>query len=108
MTRLGSVSRRIFMIVCLVALLLSGAGPAQAAIDASAANNPFVYLTLGNPDTLDPALDYETSGSFVINQVYETLVTYQREKTDQFVGSLADDWVVSPDGLTYTFHIRQM
>ena len=36
----------------------------------------FVTVSFGEPDLLDPALDYETAGGEVLQNVYETLVTY--------------------------------
>ena len=32
--------------------------------------------TFGDPDTLDPALDYETAGGEIVQNIYETLVFY--------------------------------
>ncbi len=65
------------------------------------------YATIGDADTLDPALSYDTSSGEVIQNVYETLVFYDGERTDQFVGQLATDWTVSDDGTVWTFNIRQ-
>ena len=81
--------------------------PAKAETSATTSDNTFVYATLGDPQTLDPALDYDSAGEYVLQQVYETLITYDRDKTDQYIPMLADTWTISPDGLTYTFHIRQ-
>ena len=64
-------------------------------------------VTFGDPETLDPALDYETAGGAVVENVYETLVWYNKDHADQFIPQLATDWKVSDDGATYTFTIRQ-
>jgi len=66
-----------------------------------------VYTTYGDPENLDPALDYETAGGLVIFQVYETLVTFKRQSPVDFVPQLATEWKVSGDGKTYTFTIRK-
>jgi peptide/nickel transport system substrate-binding protein len=66
----------------------------------------FVKVTFGDPQTLDPALDYETAGAEVIQNIYETLVFYKGEAVDEFVPQLATEWAVSDDGTTYTFTIR--
>ena len=66
----------------------------------------FVNTTIGSPVTLDPHWMYDTSSSEVAVQVYETLVFYEREKTDAFVPLLAQGWAISPDGTVYTFTIR--
>ena len=66
----------------------------------------FVNVTIGEPETLDPALAYETAGGEIIQNVYETLVFYDGESTDKFVPQLAESWEVSEDGTTYTFKLR--
>jgi peptide/nickel transport system substrate-binding protein len=55
---------------------------------------------------LDPA--YETDGNsfMVCDNLYEQLVAYKDESTDTEPG-LATSWDISPDGLTYTFHLRE-
>src|SRR5687768_2889390 len=67
----------------------------------------YVEATFGGPATLDPALNYETSGGEIIQNVYETLVFYDGEATDKFVPQLAESWELSDDGTTYTFQIRE-
>ncbi|MFN8411178.1 MAG: ABC transporter substrate-binding protein [Anaerolineales bacterium] len=58
-------------------------------------------------DTLDPALAYDTASGEIIQNVYETLVFYDGDKTDAFVPMLAEELpTVSADGATYTFKIR--
>lgn len=71
----------------------------------------FVEMTFGDPETLDPALDYETAGSAVIQNVYDTLLWYKKDTTD-LVPWLATEVPtsanggISADGKTYTFKIR--
>jgi peptide/nickel transport system substrate-binding protein len=57
--------------------------------------------------TLDPARCYDTASGELILNVYETLIFFDEEKTNQFVPRLATGWDISEDGLTYTFTIRQ-
>lgn len=57
-------------------------------------------------DGIDPAISYETGGGHIIQQVYETLITYKREKPNEFVPLLASGWTIAPDGKTYTFTLR--
>lgn len=82
----------------------------QPSSNASVATLPYttaVEIWYGNQaDGVDPALDYETGGGHIIQQVYETLITYKREKPNEFVPLLASGWTVSPDGKTYTFTLR--
>lgn len=73
------------------------------------APNPdtLTVATIGDSDTLDPAWNYESAGDAIIMNVYDTLVTYNKDKATEFVPQLAESWEVSDDGMTYTFHIRQ-
>ena len=41
---------------------------------------------------------------YFLNNFYETLVRYENGK---IIPGLADSWEVSPDGLTYTFRLKQ-
>ena len=69
--------------------------------------------TVGEPSTLDPAQAYDTASGSAIANVYETLVFYDRERTDRLVPVLAEEVPtvanggISPDGMTYTFKTRQ-
>jgi len=88
--------------------------PAETAAPAEEAMGPtskdpstFVYVTFGEPDLLDPALDYETAGGEILQNVYETLVTYKDNYLSEFEPLLAESWEVSEDGKTYTFNLNQ-
>lgn len=72
----------------------------------SADPTTLVIATIGEPETLDPALAYETAGGEIIQNVYETLVFYDGEATDKFLPQLAESWEISDDGTVYTFKIR--
>ncbi|MFH1524175.1 MAG: ABC transporter substrate-binding protein [Chloroflexota bacterium] len=76
---------------------------------AAGAKNPdtITQATIGDSDTFDPALAYDTASGEIIQNVYETLVFYDGAATDKFVPQLAESWDVSADGTVYTFNIRQ-
>jgi len=80
-----------------------------ATASAPAAKNPdtFVYATYGDPESLDPAWEYDTASQQVVMNVYETLLFPKKDSATEFVPMLATKWDISPDGLTYTFTIRQ-
>jgi len=97
-------------IVVIVVAVAAGAyfaalpqGPAPIQV-----KNPdtIVEETIGQPDTLDPATDYETAGGSIIQNVYETLVWFKGDKADEVRPWLAESYEVSRDGLTYTFKLR--
>lgn len=55
---------------------------------------------------LDPALETDGESFKVCDNIYETLVTYADTSTE-VQPLLARSWEVSPDRLTWTFHLRQ-
>ena len=67
----------------------------------------FIDLSIGDPETFDPAFMYDTSASCWVWRFYDPLIHVKRERYDEFIGQLADEWDISDDGLTYTFHIRE-
>ncbi len=71
--------------------------------------NAMILETIGNPEYLDPHTDYESFGSWISYNVYETLYTYDFDSTDTAptVPLLASGVVVSADGLNYTFTLRE-
>ena len=77
--------------------------------------DPTVYtsVSIGDPVSLDPAEAYDTASGSILANTYETLVFYDRERTDSLIPILASEVPsvsnggISPDGLTYTFKIRQ-
>lgn len=74
----------------------------------------FTTATIGDPDTLDPAVNAETSGGEILQNVYESLVWYEAgtEDVTTLVPRLATDVPtmanggLSADGKNYTFTIR--
>jgi len=67
----------------------------------------YVYVTFGEPQTLDPAWTYETSGSAQQNNIYEGMVWFNREDTGSFVPILSTGWEVNETGDVWTFNIRE-
>ena len=61
---------------------------------------------LTEPDYLDPAVTYETSGWEVVEQIYQGLLTYNGSSYTTYEGVLASGWTISPDGMNYTFELR--
>ncbi len=81
-------------------MLLLGTAFAQAPADT------YVYMTFGQPVSMDPARAYDTASGGIIENVYETLMSYDGEALDVFVPSLATGYSVSGDGLHWTFDLR--
>ncbi len=55
----------------------------------------------------DPDIFYEVEGNQVVQSTYEGLLRYKLGGTTDIEGLLAESYTVSPDGLTYTFKLRQ-
>ncbi|MDB4898184.1 MAG: dppA [Firmicutes bacterium] len=63
-----------------------------------------VLMPAGN-STLDPAINYEVAGQPILPAIYEALI--QLKPDGKIAPQLATSWDVTPDGKTYTFHLRQ-
>ena len=60
--------------------------------------NPDTYVVVtgaGWPETMDPAWAYDTASSGVQNNIYEGVIWFNRDRTDEFVPVLATDWEVN-------------
>ncbi|MCL4558987.1 MAG: ABC transporter substrate-binding protein [Chloroflexi bacterium] len=73
----------------------------------------FTQLQTTQPDTLDPTLSASAAGQAIIQNVYDTLISYRGDSLTDFVPQLAEqvpsqqNGGISADGRTYTFTIRQ-
>ena len=101
---------------CLILTVFICTQPSIPEIQATKANgelkNPekFIWETSGIPngiDSLDPGINYESSGSTVIELIYDTLVGYKGNSVYELEGHLATDWSISPNGQVYTFNLRR-
>jgi peptide/nickel transport system substrate-binding protein len=72
----------------------------------TAANDTFTYAQGADPRGLDPALVDDGESSKIIVNIYEGLLKYE-DKSTAVQPSLAESWEISPDGLSYTFKLRQ-
>ncbi len=88
--------------------LLVGLGLSALAL-AQTGSDTFVWQTIGGGGvvSLDPARAYDTASGAVLENIYETLYSYDGEAIDEFAPLLATDYQVSQDGLTYTFTLRE-
>ncbi len=58
-----------------------------------------------NPESLDPALNTTIDGSNILITAFEGLLIMNEE--NEIVPGQAESYEVSPDGLTWTFHLRE-
>ena len=94
--------KRFLVLLCVLSLVLVGSALAAT----PKKGGTLVFGRGGDSVGLDPA--YETDGnSFqVCDNIFEALVAYKDETTELEPG-LAESWKISPDGKTYTFHLRK-
>ena len=77
-----------------------------------AVSSRFVNAVIGEPQSLDPAWDFETSGAEILQNVYETLVAFNGSSAIDLIPRLATEVPtvanggISADGINYTFHLR--
>jgi peptide/nickel transport system substrate-binding protein len=105
---------KLFPIIALSAILLTACGGKATTVTqiiTPSAEPPTqsasAVLHIGwteNPDTLNPAYAFLTQSYTVFDLIYNTLTT---EAPDgKYVGSLAKDWSVASDNLTWTIHLK--
>lgn len=63
-----------------------------------------INLSSGNLESIDPAFAKTLYTMWIDHMVYNTLVETNEQL--QLVPCLAKSWEITPDGLTYTFHLR--
>ncbi len=68
--------------------------------------NHIVYGLTLQPSSFDPQIGSSSELGIPLRSVYDTLV-YRDPQTLDFVPGLATSWTISPDGLAYTFALRQ-
>lgn len=73
----------------------------------SVKNNGLVYCGLGQPNTFNPQrTDGGLTADALSSQLFDRLLQLN-PSTFKPIPMLAEKWDVSPDGKTYTFHLRQ-
>ena len=65
----------------------------------------FRYNEHKNINSLDPAFAKDVANIWVVNQLFNGLVEMDKEL--RVVPSIAKNWNISEDGLTYTFILKQ-
>lgn len=85
-----------------IALLLTACGQSEKKADAP---KTFSYVYAMDPSSLDYSVTSKSSTSDVIANVVDGLL--ENDKYGNLIPSLAEDWSVSKDGLTYTYKLRK-
>ena len=88
-------------------MLLACAAAAAVALGAAPAraDTTLIIGIAADPTGLDPEAVLNNTSGFIMATIYDSLVRYKPGTTEVIPG-VAEKWDVSPDGLTYTFHLK--
>lgn len=73
--------------------------------DSAASTTTVRTPLMSDPPPLDPDVFYQPEGLLIMTSAYQGLLHYAPKST-KLEGLLATKWSVTPDGLTYTFTLR--
>ena len=97
----------LWILLCALGLLaLAGCGAAARGLPCAEDRHCLRYAITRDIPVLDPHLSDLPEAGMILRQLYDTLI-YRDPESHEFLPGLARDWQVSPDGLAYTFHLRQ-
>ncbi|WP_180954074.1 ABC transporter substrate-binding protein [Bacillus sp. M6-12] len=100
----------VFSCMLVLALIVSGCSASTSSSkeggNKNIAANTLIYGRGGEAVSLDPAIVIDGESFIVTEQIFENLVQYGKDNMEIEPG-LASKWEVSPDGLKYTFHLRE-
>ncbi|OLV19748.1 ABC transporter substrate-binding protein [Deinococcus marmoris] len=74
---------------------------------AASPTDTLVIQSSSDVPTMDPGVTYDTASSALVDNMYETLITYDGASLTKLVPLLATKWTPSNGGKTYTFDLRK-
>ena len=102
--------RMLFSVAALVLLVVSAVVATPAAVQAveTPRRGGVLLAILGaEPPSLDPHQESTFANIQLVAPFYSLLVQFDPLNYPKIIGDVATEWKVAPDGLTYTFKIRQ-
>jgi peptide/nickel transport system substrate-binding protein len=103
----GTIMIRKLIAGAIVFVVCLGLGSAPAADAAGRQDVLVIGMATSDIISLDPAKAFEFSGVGIDAQIYDRLLDFPAGKYDKPELSLAKSNDVSPDGKTWTFHLRE-
>ncbi len=91
--------RRFLSVIIIIALIFT------CSSCSGGENKAISYSLSASPSTLDPQFATDTGAHMIIGNTFEGLVRLSAK--GEVIPGLAESWTVSPDGLTYTFNLKQ-
>ncbi|MEK7756315.1 MAG: ABC transporter substrate-binding protein, partial [Planctomycetota bacterium] len=110
---MAAAIRRDRMLSTIVVLaLLAGALIVSIPAGVGAAETPrrggVLLAVIGaEPPSLDPHQESTFANIQLVAPLYSTLLQFDPYDFSKIIGDVATEWKIAPDGLTYTFKIRQ-
>ena len=98
--------RKLATFCCCITLVLTAAASAGAARSRASAGT-LVIDTSSQLRTLDPQRELETTGGFVVHQMYDTLVTFPNGSAKTVIPDVARAWKVAKNRHYVTFYLRK-
>src|SRR5499426_4500566 len=96
----------VFAAVVSIALLVTPASPAGAA-DTPRRGGILLGAIAADAPSLDPHQEETFATLHLVAPCYSTLLQIDPYSYPKIIGDLATEWKIAPDGLTYTFKLRQ-
>ena len=96
--------RKLLKVKRLVSIILTAVLLLSLASCGDGSGGAFSYALSASPDTLDPQYTQGEDADTIINNCFEGLV--RLDENGDVTPGVAKSWEISPDGLTYTFHLR--
>lgn len=93
-----------FILITLIAVSVVLAGYLPAAAEEPVSGGTITYVVGADADSLDPPNMTQMTSELVNRQIHDGLVAFSPEI--EIIPGIAESWEISPDGLTYTFHLR--
>jgi len=96
------------LVVLVIATVIVLSGCTSPTPTPTPTTKPFtlVEMTISDPPSLDPGLEYDTACYSLTQNVYETLVWYDGEDVSKPIGLLATGWKANDDYTVWTFYLR--
>jgi len=91
-------------VLLVTALVVAGCGKSQTSGEKKAPAQHIRYNVGAEPETLDPALSTGLPEGTILMALMEGLTRY--DANQNITPALAESWDISPDGLVYTFKLR--
>src|SRR5262245_411797 len=85
-----------------------GATPSAQATEETPRRGGVLLAVIGaDPPSLDPHQENTFATIQLVAPLYSTLLQIDPYSYPKIIGDVASEWKIAPDGLTYTFKIRQ-